>query len=327
MNEQLPAGDPQRIFERLSKKSLAKIKATKAGAVAQLLTGLSQYWESVAVNMPALKQHDPSELVSLFERYAECQFDSYAEELLPDFSDVDLYLWRLAADVIDRISNEICPGAGFMPHRNRFSGDWTELVRLLKDSKPEVREELRKVLSDPSGEWEIYTGRSFERHLIKHRVRGQKWDDPEANNTVQLLRLVFQMKYQFHLRLFVNRYDFDMRLRAHLSNRLAYWEAQAYHRAISHADELEVPILPQMSKSEPERRALVDGFIASLLEAGRKITRKDIWTVAGYKDATEFERFQRGDDRTTKSAITAFTRVLNMKPADFILVLDKKTGK
>ena len=69
----------------------------------------------------------------------------------------------------------------------------------------------------------------------------------------------------------------------------------------------------------------MDGFIANLLEAGRKITRKEIWTVAGYKDATEFERFQRGDNRSTQSAIAVFTRVLNMKPADFIKVLDKKT--
>jgi hypothetical protein len=329
MDSKLPAGHPDRIFGLLSKKALAKTQAVKAKAVAELLTALSRYWESVAVSMAALKQHDPAELIPFFERYAETQFDSYAEEFLPHFSDVDMYAWHLATDIIDRISNEIRPEAGFMP-RNLLSGEWTELARLLKDSDPGVREELRKALSDPSGEWEIYVGRCFRRHLLKHRVRGQKWDDPEARRAVQLLTLLFELKYKFYLRLFTNWYDFDMGLRAHLSNRLAYWQAQAFQRAIPQSDEVEVPKLAPlivMGKSGSDRRAVVDGFISKLAEAGRRITRKDIWTVAGYTDRTEFERFQRGDARTTQSAITSFNRVLNLKPEDFIRTLEKKTGK
>jgi hypothetical protein len=72
------------------------------------------------------------------------------------------------------------------------------------------------------------------------------------------------------------------------------------------------------------RRTAVEAFIAEVTEAGRKITRKDIWTVAGYTNATEFERFQRGDPRTTSSAATAFNRVLGMKPEKFIELLGKK---
>ena len=75
-----------------------------------------------------------------------------------------------------------------------------------------------------------------------------------------------------------------------------------------------------------DRRAAVDAFIAKLSDAGRKITRKQIWTVAGYTNATEFERFQRDDNRTTQSAAAAFNRVLNMKPEDFIGLLDKKSA-
>ncbi len=75
-----------------------------------------------------------------------------------------------------------------------------------------------------------------------------------------------------------------------------------------------------------DRRAAVDAFISKLSDAGRKITRKQIWTVAGYTNATEFERFQRGDTRTTQSAAAAFNRVLNMKPENFIGLLDKKSA-
>jgi hypothetical protein len=75
------------------------------------------------------------------------------------------------------------------------------------------------------------------------------------------------------------------------------------------------------------QRAAIDGFIATVWEkTGRKISRKNIWTVASYKDSTEFERFQRADPRTTRSATTAFNRVLSMTPKDFIEMLDKKTA-
>lgn len=329
MDSQLPAGHPDRVFGLLSKKSLAKIKAVKSEAVAELLKTLSDDVKSIAVNMAGLKAHDPSELIPAFERYAERQYDGYAEELLPHFSDVERYAWHLATDVTDRISNEIRPEAGFMP-REDFSGEWTELVRLLRDSEPEVRQELARALSDPSGEWESYVGLCFRRHLLKDVARSRRPDDPEINKAIDLLSLVFQLKYKFHLRLFTNWWDFDMRLRAHLSHRLAHWEAEAYKRAVTEEDGVTpqklVPMLV-LRKNGTDRRAAIDTFISKVSEAGRKITRKDIWTVAGYKDRTEFERFQRGDTRTTQSATANFNRVLNVKPEDFIRDLEKKTGK
>ncbi len=75
-------------------------------------------------------------------------------------------------------------------------------------------------------------------------------------------------------------------------------------------------------------RDLIAAFISRLDEAGFQITRKNIWRVAGYKDGTEFGRFQRSDTRTTKSAAAAFNRVLKMSPEDFIRALrsqEKKT--
>ncbi len=78
------------------------------------------------------------------------------------------------------------------------------------------------------------------------------------------------------------------------------------------------------SVATANQRAVINTFIAKVTESGRRITRKNIWTVAGYKDATEFQRFQRGDARTTSSAATTFSRVLKMKPKAFIESLEKK---
>jgi hypothetical protein len=56
---------------------------------------------------------------------------------------------------------------------------------------------------------------------------------------------------------------------------------------------------------------------------GRKITRKDIWTAAGYQNPTEFERFQRDSERTTSAARASFERVLSLTPKEFVALLDK----
>ena len=73
-----------------------------------------------------------------------------------------------------------------------------------------------------------------------------------------------------------------------------------------------------------DRRVRIDAFISKVTESGRKITRKDICTVAGYKDRRGFERFQRVDPSTTKRATDKFNRVLNMTPEVFIRSLDNK---
>jgi hypothetical protein len=72
------------------------------------------------------------------------------------------------------------------------------------------------------------------------------------------------------------------------------------------------------------RRREVDDFITKVLAEKEKIRRKDICKVAGYKDNTEFERYQRGDPRTTAAARKNFDRVLKMTPNEFIACLEKK---
>jgi hypothetical protein len=56
--------------------------------------------------------------------------------------------------------------------------------------------------------------------------------------------------------------------------------------------------------------------------SGLKIKRKDIWQVAGYEDRTEFERFQRGEERN-RAASMNFNRILNLESADFRKLLAK----
>ncbi len=80
-------------------------------------------------------------------------------------------------------------------------------------------------------------------------------------------------------------------------------------------------------RSKPRERSLkvqttrqrIDSFIAVVFDAtGAKIQRADIWKVAGYKDRTEFHRFQRDDPKTTKAARANFDRVLALKPERFV---------
>jgi hypothetical protein len=66
------------IKPELSNKAAAVIEAANTEAVAELLNALSEYWECV-LDVTALKQHDPHELIPLFERYAERQYNAYAE--------------------------------------------------------------------------------------------------------------------------------------------------------------------------------------------------------------------------------------------------------
>jgi hypothetical protein len=86
------------------------------------------------------------------------------------------------------------------------------------------------------------------------------------------------------------------------------------------AAEITEPILSE----EIKRRQTIDAFIAKMKQAGRRVTRKDIYTVSGYGDRTEFQRFQRADMRTTASSIANFMRVLQMEPQEFLRALDLK---
>jgi hypothetical protein len=64
-----------------------------------------------------------------------------------------------------------------------------------------------------------------------------------------------------------------------------------------------------------KRRALVDAYINEVLRVKKKrIFRTDFWKAAGYRDATQFERWQRNDPRSKKRHDADFIRVLTDKP-------------
>lgn len=71
-------------------------------------------------------------------------------------------------------------------------------------------------------------------------------------------------------------------------------------------------------------RERIEKFVLKMAEAGLKIKRKDIWKAADYKDRTEFERFQRGDNRN-KAATLNFNRILKLEPENFRELLKRKS--
>jgi hypothetical protein len=65
------------------------------------------------------------------------------------------------------------------------------------------------------------------------------------------------------------------------------------------------------------RYALVEAHLEEAFrETGRKKTRRDIWKQAGYKTATEFQRFQRNDlEHVNEKANRRFMEILTNKPS------------
>ena len=79
--------------------------------------------------------------------------------------------------------------------------------------------------------------------------------------------------------------------------------------------ELEQPNTGPQTPSE--RRLAINAFISKMEAAGLNINRKDIVYAAGYRDRTEFQRYQRVAPNATKTAVYNFNRVLRMTPDQF----------
>ena len=50
------------------KRALVRIKAAKLEAGAGLLDGLAGFWRRIGMSSKAIREHDPAELMSVFER-------------------------------------------------------------------------------------------------------------------------------------------------------------------------------------------------------------------------------------------------------------------
>jgi hypothetical protein len=91
---------------------------------------------------------------------------------------------------------------------------------------------------------------------------------------------------------------------------------QAVSRAVSkHGNRSGRARKPVQSKLK-DRRAMVKAYIEEVrTKTGKRITKKDIWSKAGYKSRAEFERWERQDPkRPNKAANDTFTRILREKP-------------
>jgi hypothetical protein len=123
--------------------------------------------------------------------------------------------------------------------------------------------------------------------------------------------------------------------RRYLECRIVHWRAEALTPAVA-GGELP-PSTDRITPEEPQPatvvhtgnskgtdpRAQVDAFIERVFEVkGRRITRTDIWRVAGYTEATQFERFQRNRGASVGS-IAKFTNILKLEPAEFLERLDR----
>jgi hypothetical protein len=79
------------------------------------------------------------------------------------------------------------------------------------------------------------------------------------------------------------------------------------------------------SEHATDRRAQVDAFLARCNQAGpKKINRKHVWQAAGHKGARQFQFWQASDEKATMQDDQSFSRLLAMKPAEFIALLKKK---
>lgn len=111
-------------------------------------------------------------------------------------------------------------------------------------------------------------------------------------------------------------------IRLAIAGRESEWLASISQRfpAEALAEENSVPapnVAPARSEDlvATQRRARVDKYIEEVFRIKKKrITRTDFWRASGYRSATEFERWQRNDSRTSKDHDRSFTRVLTEKP-------------
>ena len=76
-----------------------------------------------------------------------------------------------------------------------------------------------------------------------------------------------------------------------------------------------------------DKRTMVDQFLDRCncsCKVARRLTKKDFWTVGGYKKARPFEYWQSDDPKATAASDQVFRRLLAMKPSDFVDVLRLK---
>lgn len=210
-----------------SEQARAGIKAARLEAGGDLLAGLAAFWRGIGMSSKALREQDPAELMPLFERYAEKQFDAEAKELLACFPDPEAYSLKLILLPM-KVAIRICPSSGIILPEDVGATEWTDLYRTLKAAAMKSgRKGLGEGFQQLSGDWEDYLDHSFSRQFLKGKITTTA---PDKDSAVKAFKLLFWLKYLFHLRLFANNQRFIQRICTHLSERLHLWRAEAYRR-------------------------------------------------------------------------------------------------
>jgi len=210
-----------------SERARARIEAARLEAGADLLNGVATFWRGSGMSSKALREHDPAELMPLFERYAEKRFDAEAKELLACFPDPEAYSLKLILLPM-KVAMRICPSTGVILPENVMATDWTDLYRTLRAAALKSgRQGLGERFQQLSGDWEDYLDHSFSQQFLKGKITTTV---PDKDSAVKAFKLFFWLKYLFHLRLFANNQRFIQRICTHLSERLQLWRADAYRR-------------------------------------------------------------------------------------------------
>jgi hypothetical protein len=99
---------------------------------------------------------------------------------------------------------------------------------------------------------------------------------------------------------------------AHHSDEVAHLRANGEVPKSTHTQNSE----DTLQLAATDRRALVKAYIEEVRsKTGKRITKRDIWSKAGYQTRTEFERWERQDSKhPNRSADKNFTRLLREKP-------------
>jgi hypothetical protein len=301
----------------LPTESIQRIADARRNAETELKKALSGVRES----------DDVAPYLSAFTSFASALFDAEAGELLTVCEDSDRFQTALENAVAPRIIEGVLPDRSL----NRVPEHRTDGVNRLL-----IRHDMDTDLlseGEPDGTWKpagaevlgVYAQHGDWENFMPNGVQFLlRW--PGNNSTVRaalsqaLQKRAYYWAGQFHMRATAGGSGAPSRLRRLLAE---------LPKTSEHGDESTragaTPTVNPPDGNGANQRAAVNAFISKLSGAGRRITRKQIWTVAGYKTATELERFQRGDTRVGRTAAMNIRRVLNMEPENFFRLLDKKS--
>ena len=293
-------------------QSSHRVRAQYFKALAKLSEQLDETWKRVFPPDARLPRETCEGFFEPFVQFGVALYDAYAQELLDSRPSQERYLHALNFDLKTLVCDQI------YPYRENP-------IRTMQDA---IEADSR---GEWLGEWTSRMGQAWR--LFEHSRHGAT-NDRICREFIDLYGHMPELWSRF-----------IGRIHTAISRRAVHWLAAHAERAVqggfpkaNQADTTE-PSGDESTGTEPgpavrgtngngtDRRAAIDAFMLKVNEAGRKITRKDIWTAAGYKNRTEFERFQRGDKRTTRAASSSFNRVLRMTPEHFIRALEKKASK